>query len=171
MNAFLSIDAESNGLYGQAFSIAAARYNSNGEETDTFIGRCPIEGKPIEFVANEVLPVMQDVPITHSSYDSLLEDFIKFYKFHRRDTPDVIAHVCVPVEARLFIDAFNKGFIDQFEGPHPLTDIAAYHEIGVSVDTYLMHHNIRVAGECSTHNPLYDSRAAAAAYVHYMQSK
>ncbi|EJU22051.1 hypothetical protein HMPREF1143_0452, partial [Peptoanaerobacter stomatis] len=39
----LSIDAETNGLWGQAFSISALLYDADGTQISEFVGRCPIE--------------------------------------------------------------------------------------------------------------------------------
>ena len=42
----LSIDAETNGLWGEAFAIAATLHERwEGTETKYFIGRCPIKGE------------------------------------------------------------------------------------------------------------------------------
>lgn len=50
-----SFDAETNGLYGKAFSIGAI-IMEDGEETSTFVARCPINGEVNPYVAENVLP-------------------------------------------------------------------------------------------------------------------
>ena len=52
----LSFDAETNGLWGQAFAIGAILYNPEGKEIDRFVGRCPIEEDVNSWVAENVLP-------------------------------------------------------------------------------------------------------------------
>ena len=80
----------------------------------------------------------------------------------------------VPVEARLYMDAHREGLIDDFGGPYPLIDPSAIPEIGTSVDTY---NEIHGCGpdpeefEGGTHNPLYDSAAAYAAYRHWLLNR
>ena len=56
----LSIDAETNGLWGKAFAIGAVLYE-NGEEIKTFLSRCPINGNVDKWVSENVLPQLEDV--------------------------------------------------------------------------------------------------------------
>ena len=58
MAKIFSLDAEANGLWGQAFAIAAVVADENGQEIDQFTGRCPIQGKINHWVAENVLPQM-----------------------------------------------------------------------------------------------------------------
>jgi len=159
MKKIISIDAETNGLYGKAFSISAVLEENGIITSVTF--RCPIEGVTNEFVRDNVLPVMEDIPMTHGSYKWMLNDFIDFYMENKNDA-EIIVHMGVPVEAKLFIDAREFGFIGDFDAPYPLIDISAFPEIGTSVDTYNKNNNIVVVGNC--HNPLYDCIAALEAY-------
>ena len=163
----LSLDAETNGLYGDAFAIGAILMDKEtGKEEKSFLARCLIDKRVDDFVRNNVLPVLSDVEDTHISYKAMLMDFIDFFKENKEDA-DVIVHMGVPVEAKLFIDAVNMGLMGPFDGPYPLVDIAAYPEIWDSVDTYNKENGI-VVPDCfgGTHNPLYDCYAAALAYRH-----
>lgn len=163
-----SFDAETNGLYGEAFSIGAI-VMENGQETSTFVARCPIEGEVNPYVAENVLPQMEQISETHENYDAMLESFMQYYMDNKEDA-DVIVHMGVPVEAKLFLDAHKKGIINDYDGPYPLIDISAYPEVGTSVDTYNRNNNIVVPDiEGGTHNPIYDSRAAALSYQSVMQ--
>jgi len=182
-----SLDAETNGLYGQAFSVGAVVVDDNEfsdiGEVARFVGRCPIEEDIDPWVEENVLPQMREIVENYSSYEQLLSAFIAFYKEHVLvegewgPTPDagvdVIVHCGCPVEARLFIDAVEMGLLGTFEGPLPLKDVGTLPGIGASVDGYNAEHEIapdqaEFAG--GTHNPLYDSAAAAAAYIHWMQA-
>ena len=51
-----SFDAETNGLWGQAFALGALVYDESGAEVARFVGRCPIEGEVKEWVEANVLP-------------------------------------------------------------------------------------------------------------------
>jgi hypothetical protein len=177
-----SFDAETNGLYGQAFSVAAITYDKEGRELNRFVGRCPIEEDVDGWVAENVLPQMEGIPETHSSYEELLKAFVDFYKAEViiqgewGPTPDgevdVIVHCGVPVEARLFIDAVKAGLLGMFEGPLPLKDVGTLPGIGSSVDSYNKEFDLTIDPEQlvgGTHNPLYDSAAAFAAYSHWMK--
>lgn len=63
-----SFDAETNGLWGQAFAVAAVLFDENGDEVARFVGRCPIEGEVNPWVKENVLPEMEGIPVTHKSY-------------------------------------------------------------------------------------------------------
>jgi len=174
MEKIFSFDAETNGLWGRAFSIAAIVYDESGEERARFIGRCPIEGEVDEFVAEKVLPQMEGIKESHGSYDTLLNDFAEFY-LREKQGADVIAHVAVPVEARVLIDMHAKGFIGDWDGPFPLIDVAGClkqaGEDPNSVDNYANKYGIAIDKaefEGGTHNPLYDSVVAARVYQHLM---
>ena len=63
----LSMDAETNGLWGQAFAIGAILYSEDGSEAARFVGRCPIQGEKVNpWVAENVLPQMEAIPIDHT---------------------------------------------------------------------------------------------------------
>lgn len=165
----LSFDAETNGLWGDAFSIGALLYK-NGVEVSRFIGRCPIRGNVDKYVNECVLPEMTTISVTHSNYEHLLKDFMKWRAENKEGATEIV-HMGVPVEAKLFYDARRLGYIGDFDGPYPLVDVSAIPEIGDSVDTYNKKYGIApdsadFAG--GTHNPLYDSAAAAAAYMHWL---
>lgn len=163
-----SFDAETNGLWGQAFAVAAVLFDENGKETARFVGRCPIEGEVNPWVKDNVLPEMDGITVTHKSYKDLLKCFIEFYMEHKEGA-DVLVHMGTPVESKLFIDAHEMGIMGDFDGPYPLVDCSAIPEIGTSVDTYNANNGISIPSfEGGTHNPLYDSYAAALAYRHWL---
>ena len=74
----ISFDAETNGLWGRAFSIAAIVYDPQGMEIDRFLGRCPIQEEVNSWVSENVLPNMQDIEETHKSYEEMLKAFFQF---------------------------------------------------------------------------------------------
>ncbi len=172
MKKVFSFDAETNGLWGQAFAIGALVYDENGAEIARFVGRCPIEETVDEFVATKVLPQMQDIPTTQPDYLALLEDFTKFYLVNKAEA-DVVVHMGVPVEAGLLRDMHSRELIGDWDAPYPLLDVSGNlqqaGEDPTSVDAYVKKYALEV-GEFvgGTHNPLYDSAVAAAAYRHLL---
>lgn len=169
MSKIISIDAETNGLWGEAFSISAVMEN-NGQITELLL-RCPIKGDVNPWVASNVLPQMEFVEVNCEDYDDMLKKFCDFYLANKEDAK-IIVHVGLPVEARLFIDAHNKGYIGDWDAPFPLIDISALPGIDASTDTYNKQNGIvlpNVKGE--THNPLYDCYSALYAYKHWMTHK
>ena len=162
-----SFDAETNGLWGQAFSVAAVVREEDGSIKE-WIGRCPIEGETNSWVKNNVLPEMEGIKVSHESYENLLRDFMKFY-MENKEGADIIVHMGIPVESKLFIDAHDKGIIGDWDAPFPLIDISALPEIGTSVDSFNEKNGIVVPDLTGkTHNPLYDSYAALFAYEKVM---
>lgn len=170
MKKIFSFDAETNGLWGQAFSIAALVYDEQGNEIARFIGRCPIEDETDPWVRDNVLPKMEDIPVTHNSYDELLAGFAKFYLANKADA-HVIVHMGVPVESSLFRDMHSRGFIGDWDGPYPLLDLAGSllqaNEDPTSCDGYVAKYGLEVA-EGNSHNPLYDSEVAAKVFMHLL---
>ena len=161
-----SFDAETNGLWGKAFAIGAVVKDTETGTEKQWVGRCPIEGEVNPFVEEMVLPQMVDIPTTHHNYEDLLEGFMKFYMDNKEDAVCLV-HIGLPVEARLFIDAHDKGIIGDWDAPFPLVDCSAIPSIGTSVDIYNQEHGLSVPSfKGGTHNPLYDSYAALVAYSH-----
>ena len=113
-----SFDAETNGLWGTTFAIAAV-VREPGKEDITFLGRCPIDEPVNEWVAQNGLPHIEDIPENYNSYEELLQAFMFFYMQHKSDA-HVIVHMGMPVEAKLFIDARERNFIGDFDAPYPL---------------------------------------------------
>ena len=174
MRKIFSFDAETNGLLGRAFALSAVVLE-NGIETARFIERCPIEGEVDGWVKENVLPQMADIPVTCTSYEEMLRKFFGFFKEHKNDS-DVIFHMGLPVEARVIIDAHDLGILGAFEGAYPWIDLSGV-LLGkgfdpTTVDGYNASHNIVVSMDDvigGTHNPLYDSRAAALCYLDLMR--
>lgn len=173
MKKIFSFDAETNGLWGQAFAIAALIYNERANEIARFIGRCPIEGDVNPWVKDNVLPKMEDIPVTHNSYDELLADFAKFYLANKADAL-VIVHMGVPVESKLFTDAHEHGYIGDWDGPYPLIDIAGNlqqaGEDPTSCDSYIAEYGLEIP-KGNSHNPLYDSEVTARVFFHLMRRR
>ena len=164
-----SFDAETNGLWGQAFSIAAVVTEDN-KVVKEFTARCPLNN-PDPWVAENVLPEMEGIPVTHESYNAMLEAFIRFYMENKEDVI-VLVHMGLPVESKIFLDAHAFGILGDWDAPYPLVDISAIPEIGVSVDTYNKNNRIILPEmEGGTHNPMYDSLAAAYAYDHWCANR
>jgi hypothetical protein len=164
-----SFDAETNGLWGQAFAIGALVYNESGAELARFVGRLPDEAVTDQWVRDNVLPQLTGLPVTHATYESLLADFAKFYLANKQDA-DIVVHMGYIVEAKLLRDAHNMGLIGDWDGPYPLYDLTGnLQQVGedpTSVDAYIKKYNLEVRDFGGTHNPLYDSEVAARVYLH-----
>lgn len=168
MKKVFSFDAETNGLWGQAFALGALVYNENGAEIARFVGRLPDTEVTDAWVKENVLPKIGDIPVTHDTYDALLADFAKFY-LANKDGADVVVHMGYIVETKILRDMHDAGLIGDWDGPYPLYDVSGnLQAVGAdptSVDKFAAEHGLAV-GEFTggTHNPLYDSAIAAAVY-------
>lgn len=170
MKKVFSFDAETNGLWGQAFAIGALVYDEQGIEIARFVGRLPDTEVSDAWVKENVLPKIGDIPVTHENYDALLASFAEFYKANKTDA-DVVVHMGYIVETKVLRDMHDKGLIGDWDGPYPLFDVSGnLQAVGAdptSVDKFVTEHNLSV-GEFAggTHNPLYDSAVAAVVYRH-----
>ena len=168
-----SFDVETNGLYGQGFAIAAVVTDSDGLVAQ-FLARCPIVDSVNEWVAQNVLPQMTDIEVTHNSYSEMLEAFFGFYVQNKKDSV-VIAHMAFPVEAKFLRDMIELDLGNrQWEGPFPLIDVAGTLDARgfdpTSVDTYNKNNGLVVPFNGSTHNPLFDAWSAEVCYRHLKSS-
>ena len=101
----------------------------------------------------------------------MLEAFIAFYMENKQDA-DVIVHMGLPVEAKLFLDAHRLEILGDWDAPYPLIDISAFPQVGTSVDSYNEKNGIKIPDDNGgTHNPLYDCRAVALAYYNLLLNK
>lgn len=170
-----SFDAETNGLWGDAFAISAAVY-VDGKLTTSFTAYLGPDGVTDGWVKDNVLTKLDDLAKTHDTYAGALDSFAEFYKANKDDA-DVIAHMGVPVEAKLLLDMHQKGLIGDWDGPYPFLDVASVLKAKgydpTSVDSYnkefRLMDGVPEAESLATHHPLYDSVAAARAYMHLMR--
>lgn len=168
---FISIDAECNGLAGQAFAVGLTLNDSSGELAHV-VYRCPIgEVKIDPWVQENVIPALEDTyENCPGGYPQMLADVGETVAgWGGRDVP-LIAHVAWPVEARLLLDVYSGERV--WDGPYPLVDVAsvllAKGHNPLSVDNYLRGNGIP-APEGSPHHPLYDARAAARCLRHLLR--
>lgn len=170
-----SFDAETNGLWGQAFAVSAAVYEG-GQLTASFTAYLGPDGVTDGWVKDNIMPKLEGLTQTHDNYDAMLADFAYFYK-DNKDGADIIAHMGLPVEAKVLLDMHSRGLIGDWDGPFPFLDVAGVLKARgfdpTSVDKYneqfgLLAGRSEVEG-LATHHPLYDSIAAAVAYMHLMK--
>ncbi len=161
-------------------------------EVDRIILRLPDSVVTSQWVIDNVLPTLKDVPVTKKvidqsrdgwatksgtlsklqelsiSYGDMLQLFADFYLKHK-DNADIIAHVAFPVEVHLLREMHRLGFIGDWDGPFPLRDVSGYlHCAGenlMSCDEYVAKHKLAINVDGSVHNPLYDCEVAARVYM------
>lgn len=165
---FMSVDAETDGLWGKPFAVAAVVYKVfNGKlvEEDRI---CLFYGEEIqnEWVKENVLPVLNMEP-TNSSYSTMMEEFAHFYLENKDAT--TMWHMGHIVEAFLFREMHRLGYIGDWDAPYTPIEVATMLALvgkdPSSVDTYAKENEI-VLPKGSTHNPLYDCIVAAKVFEH-----
>lgn len=163
-----SFDAETDGLWGNPFAVAAIVYE-NGQETARFLARLSDAAVTNKWVAENVLPTLADVSPTHETYAAMLADFALFYKANKADA-ECVCHMGYIVEAHLLREMRRLDLIGDWDAPYPLYDVSgnlqAAGEDATSVDNYAKKHALEIADFGTTHNPLYDCEVAAKVYLH-----
>ncbi len=165
----ISIDAETNGLWGKPFAIAAIVYDEKGIELDKICLRLPNSEVTNEWVIKHVVPTL-DYDITNNDLTSMLADFAVFYLKYK-DSSTTLWHMGHVVESGLFRMLVEGGFIGEWDAPYvPIEVATALEGVGYekpdSVDSYIAENNINIQKYGSTHNPLYDCEVAAKVYFH-----
>lgn len=170
MKKVFSFDAETDGLWGQPFAVAAIVYE-NGAETASFIARLSEGIVRNEWVRDNVLPTIAGIAPTHETYEAMLRDFAAFYLTHKQDA-DCICHMGYIVEAHLLREMHRLGFIGDWDAPYPLYDVSgnlqSSGEDPTSVDAYAQKYGLQVSDYGTTHNPFYDCEIAARVYMHLL---
>ena len=169
----ISIDAETNGLWGKPFAIAAIVYQE-GIEIERVSFRCPIKGEINEWVEQNVLPQMVEIPLTHKTLEEMYQAFAAWYMASKKDA-SILWHMGHVVEANIFRDLVSLKMIGEWDAPYTPIEVSmllyAAGEAADSVDSYLQKYSIEkptlIGG---THNPLYDAEVAAKVFFH-LQSK
>lgn len=170
-NKIISIDCETDGLWGKPFAIAAVVYvfrpamdrGIDGKRpagwtvTDRLTTRLHDGAVTNEWVKENVLPSLSGMDVTHDNYEDMLAAFSGFYNAHKDGT--VLWHMGHVVEAFLFRECVRLGFIGEWDAPYtPIEVSMTLREKGYdpsSVDAVMISLDIeKPLG--STHDPLYD---------------
>ena len=170
MASYISIDAETNGLWGQPFQISAVVYTAEGKEIERVSFRCPIEGEINSWVADNVLPQLEGVEVTHSSLAEMLAAFGKWWMAHKEGAT-AMWHMGHVVEAYVFRLLVEGGHIGEWDAPYVPIELsmllASAGEPADSVDSYMEKHGLpkpELTG--GTHNALYDALVAGTVFFH-----
>ncbi|MBD8045822.1 hypothetical protein [Clostridium faecium] len=114
-----------------------------------------------------MLPTLENVEITHDTYEKMLKDFAIWY-MNNKEGSEVLYHMGHVVEAFLFREMHDLGYIGDWDAPYTPIEVSELLRINGyspdSVDTYIQENNISIKDYGTTHNPLYDCEAAAKVY-------
>ena len=161
----LSFDVESNGLHGEAFSVAGVLLNEDRHIISQFVSRCPIIGPVDTWVSENVIGPMTAIPETVPDARSMRDDFWKWYIECRTDPVMIVAANPYPVEARFLIACQNDDMPSRdFDHPFPYFDLSSMlfslgHVTPEERRAFVKKAIRDAIGE--SHNPLWDAKAAA----------
>ncbi|MGP1420060.1 MAG: hypothetical protein ACTTKI_00510 [Tannerella sp.] len=162
----MSVDAETDGLWGSHFAIGAVIYDEKGKELRRFCGKSDVAPSN-EWVQENVVPFLDDIP---SLGYVLLDEFADFYNEAREQYEvTVLWHMGYVVEGFLFRTLVEDGYIGEWDAPYTPIEVSSYLSMAGyapdSVEDYLKIKGIKVEGEGSRHNPIFDCIAAYKAYI------
>lgn len=157
----LSFDIESNGLHGEAFAIAALVMKTDGTVTSEFLGRSPIK-KPIDsWVAEKVIPMLEDFPQTHANAKAMRMAFWDWYLEQEPETDYVLINNGYPVEYRFLLQCQEDNLADRYwQHPFPMLDLSSLLlQIGIKTTADKRAFTAELVGDktIASHNPYWDT--------------
>jgi hypothetical protein len=132
----ISIDVESNGLYGQPFCVGAVEMDWGGRVISEFLAKCPLDQVEDEWVLEHVIPALEGTKETHKSWVEMQLAFVLWMveAMKRNTNPIVLVDVGFPVDCKFLYDAIyyaagRNGTMDSWirekYSPYPLLDLAS----------------------------------------------
>ena len=170
-NPIISIDVESDGLYGQCLAIAAV-VRDVGKTEDTFLARVggtyTIKDK---WVAKHIIPKIVCIPVTHDNSEAMEEAFWSFW-LKWRGQATAIGYCSSTIEAALFNRCVMRNVEERnFQGPYLLHDVATLlHVTGhdsLLIEKFIHDKGIKVDHDGGPHHPMYDCLAAATVWEYF----
>lgn len=161
-----SFDAETDGLYGEAFAIAAIVMDDAGTVLDSFSGMADVASVQDEWTLQNCVPYLGNLP-AYRSRRELRGAFWAFYLKYREQCV-IVSDVPFPVEAQLMRQCVEADAQNTFLGPYPLIDVASvFYARGLDPLTDRLAYS-GYAGE--RHDPLTDATASALCLIKLMKT-
>lgn len=164
---FLTFDIESNGLHGEAFSVAALLMSQTPASVkgprilSEFMGRCPIKGPVDTWVQDNVLPPMTGIPENYATPKLMRDGFWAWYTGAKARADFVLVNNPYPVEARFLLACQEDDPAVRYEHhPFPLIDLASLQlTLGLMTRPQRQAFMKEVIGDTEnlSHNPRWDA--------------
>lgn len=157
-----SVDAETDGLYGEPFAVGAVVLDEEGNEVARFAGTADPGSVKDQWVRENVLPVLGP-GVDFPTRLELREAFWEFWVSHREGAL-CVADVGTPVEAFLFRLCVGDDPARAKDGPFPVHELATLLLAGglnPLAERALLASRWGVEWAGRPHNPLDDARVAA----------
>ena len=160
----LSFDLEANGLHGQAFAVGAVVVDCEGTVLDQFTARVRLPEIVDEWVVENVLTGIENMPETHSDYESFCNDFWAWFVPAQQKVDYVAVQNGYPVEYTFLSDCQKLDLEARYwEHPFPVLDVTSM----LVQAGYDASSKVRLEGRLikemglTKHHPLHDARLAA----------
>lgn len=122
----LSFDLETNGLHGKAFAVGAVVMDASGKVLDEFTARARLTEKVDDWVKDNVLSAIADMPITHDNYEQLREAFWVWYIQAEPEADYVLVNNGYPVEYRFLLDCQEANLAERYwQHPFPILELSS----------------------------------------------
>jgi hypothetical protein len=167
----LSFDVEANGLHGEGFAVGAAVIEEDGAVRARFAGRAPIQGEVNPWVAENVLPALAGMEVTHASAAELRAALWAWREAKQLEAKAAgitlieVADIGYPVEARFLAACQDDDLAGRaWGGPYPLHEVATLLlAAGVDPDVNREEYaaDALVGREVRKHHPAWDAEVSA----------
>jgi hypothetical protein len=167
MEKIISIDVETNGLWGLPVAIAAVMY-VNGKETDRIMYRRKIGSHTKSLVKNNTLLEIDTFEYTHDSISDMYIDFSMWWHENKKDA--IVLYYFGKVVSRcLFRNLLESAFIDKSDVPHrPIymsESLRFKNHASKSIDSFIKRNGLSIEDVGAyTNKPLYNAIAAITVY-------
>lgn len=162
----LCFDLETNGLHGEAFAAGAIVIDATSNVLDTFTARTNIVGEVDEWVEQNVLPAISDMPITHKDSHEMREAFWQWYLQAEPKSDYVLVSNGYPVEYRFLLQCQEENLAERYwQHPFPILDLSSLLiQAGLDPTSKNKLLNSLVTKEnFKSHHPLHDAKVSALA--------
>lgn len=161
---FLCFDLETNGLHGQTFAIGALIIDVSGKVHDEFIARTEVTGEIDNWVQENILPVIEDISVTHGSYEAMREAFWRWFVSAQEKSDYVLVSNGYPVEYRFLLDCQEADLEARYwQHPFPIIDLTSLLLLSNSEDSSkrALSNKIKNEGSYKNHHPYDDAKKTA----------
>lgn len=170
----LCFDLETNGLHGQAFAIGALVIDMQGKVHDQFTARIRLTSKVDQWVADNVLPAIADMEVTHKNYKEMREAFWTWFVTAQAKSDYTIVSNGYPVEYRFLLDCQDADIEARYwQHPFPLIDLSSL-LLGLGQLTEGAKKDLANKAtkdeSLKSHHPLHDAKATALTAIEALRS-
>ncbi len=172
----VSVDVETDRLHGHIPFAIAAVVRDGGKTIKEFQGRTHTPALVSDWVNQNIVHVVENMPLTHDTVFELEEDFWDFWVRNRQGRDCIAYFGNQGGEAALFNRLILRKYEERWNlPPSPLHEVCTlmrargWDDIH-HIEKYMGEHDLEpdCSGPRRFHNPLFDAHAAALVWEHLM---